>query len=115
MGAMKHAIEGGKGKGKGIRKRSKKAAYAEFVSWLFSAYCEVRKRYKLLLNLLLLMVPSQMPELITESDVSYFRETLRFDLRDEHEIASHVEATLKLCLADKNKKFDDMMHKINHM
>jgi len=106
--AMKYCIEGK------LNGNEQKRAFAQFVRWLFSAYCEIRVRYKFFLNLLLLMVPSQMPELITESDVAYFREILRFDLTDAESIAAHVEQTLKLCLSDKNKKFDDMIHKIHH-
>merc|ERR1712176_154708 len=107
--AMKYCIEA---KSKG---NQKKKDYTQFVKWIFSAFCEIRDRYKYVLNLLLLMVPSQMPELITESDVSFLREILRFDLNDDHAIASHVERTLKICLSDTNKKFDDLIHKIHHM
>eukprot|EP01084_Bolivina_argentea_P086235 155867_1 len=110
---MKYCIENGE-KSKNSNHNQKQANYAQFVRWLFAAYLEIRLRYKFLLNLLLLMVPSQMPELITESDVSFFREVLRFDLHDHESIASHVENTLKFCLADKNKKLDDMFHKLKH-
>ena len=62
------------------------------------------------------MVPSQMPELITESDFAYFRDILRFDLTETEDVASYVEKTLKMCLElERYKKFDNMMHKINHM
>merc|ERR1719251_194064 len=104
---MKYCIENGGGdinQNNKVSSNQKQNNYAQFVRWLFAAYLEIRIRYKFLLNLLLLMVPSQMPELITESDVSFFREILRFDLIDNQQVALHVEETLKLCLSDKNKK-----------
>ena len=110
---MKYCIEHGGSTSK-ASSDLKQRNYEQFVRWLFAAYLEIRVRYKFFLNLLLLMVPSQMPELITESDVSFFREILRFDLIDNQQVALHVEETLKLCLSDKNKTLDDMFHKIKH-
>merc|ERR1712176_1705619 len=118
---MKYCIEHAHAYGGSNKLKNKNSSdlkqrnYEQFVRWLFAAYLEVRIRYKFFLNLLLLMIPSQMPELITESDVSFFREILRFDLGDNQSVALHVENTLKQCLSDKNKTLDDMFHKIKHL
>eukprot|EP00488_Nonionellina_sp_1-RS-2012_P002688 TRINITY_DN531_c0_g1_i1.p1 TRINITY_DN531_c0_g1~~TRINITY_DN531_c0_g1_i1.p1 ORF type:complete len:124 (-),score=27.98 TRINITY_DN531_c0_g1_i1:248-595(-) len=70
--AMKYCIEGTQ-KEENQQKRNRTM---NLLKWLWRAYCEIRTRYKFFSNLLLLMVPSQMPELITESDVVFFSSSI---------------------------------------
>jgi len=104
---MKYAIDGGD---------DGSVLYKRFVRWLFSAYSALRRRriHKLLLNLLLLMVPSLMPELIRQKDGQYLTDALRLDLRTEHQVAVHVEQTLNQCLADKYRSIDKVFHAKKH-
>jgi len=88
--------------------------YREFVQWIFKAYSEIRIRFKFFLNLLLLMLPSQMPELIREEDVEYLKDALCLDLTTFQDIAVHVEKTLKLCLSDKYRLVDNGIHATKH-
>ena len=103
---MKYAIDEGK--------ENNNQLYREFVQWIFQAYREIRLRFKFFLNLFLLMIPSQMPELICEYDVKYLRNSLRLDLNGFEEIAIHVEKTIKQCLADKYRLVDNGIHAQKH-
>jgi len=77
---------------------NKEPLYSQFIEWLFKAYCLLRNKYKLFLNLLLLMVP----ELIhNELDILFLKNALRFDLQNEKQILIHIKKTLKLCQNDK--------------
>ena len=102
---MKYAIDEGK---------DGTQLYREFVQWIFKAYSEIRIRFKFFLNLFLLMIPSQMPELIREYDVAYLRNALRLDLNSFQDIAIHVEKTLKKCLNDKYRLVDASIHAKMH-
>ncbi|ETO25501.1 Phosphatidylinositol 3- and 4-kinase family protein, partial [Reticulomyxa filosa] len=102
---MKYAIDEGK---------EPSPEYRDFIKWFFQAFTEVRVRYKMFSNLFLLMIPSHMPELVREHDVSYVRRQLRLDLDNINDLAAHIEVTINDCLNDKNRLWDNAAHAAKH-
>merc|ERR1712154_46520 len=71
--ANKYAIEGG---------NKEEDKYNEFIQFAVNAYLALRQRHRLLINLFILMLPSQMPELIIKEHINYLRDQLHLATSD---------------------------------
>jgi len=111
-----------------------KNLYDDFIQFAVSAYLGLRERHRLLMNLFVLMLPSQMPELIVKRHIHYLRDQLHLpssdDLREsdnkqmkdesvypitsDDEVRSHILQIIKQCLNDKRRIIDNMIHAMVH-
>ena len=91
-----------------------KDKYIEFERMALNAYQILRKRHKLLINLFVLMLPSQMPDLIKKRNIIYLCEKLYLtDIREE-KIPRHISKVFKQCVNDKSKILDNIFHAVKH-
>ena len=89
--------------------------YNEFIQFNVNAYKSLRQRHKLLINLFILMLPSQMPELIKKEHINYLRDQLHlYDIIDDDHVEKHIINTIKICLNDKRRIMDNMIHAMVH-
>ena len=89
--------------------------YDEYIKYAVSAYGQLRQRHKLLINLFILMLPSQMPELIIKEHINYLRDQLHlYDLENIKLIEKHILQIMKTCLNDKRRIMDNMIHAMVH-
>ena len=128
--ANKYAIEGGGGK----EEEQCRNLYDDFIEFAVSAYLGLRQRHRLLINLFVLMLPSQMPELIVKDHIHYLRDQLHLpssdDLREsgnkqtkdesvyplvtDDEVKQHILQIIKQCLSDRRRIIDNMIHAVVH-
>jgi len=73
----------------------------------------VRKHMHLLVSLLVLMIPANMPELRNRKDTHHLVEVLLPNMSDE-DAAKSFEAEIYSCMNDKFKRFDNTFHIIAH-
>merc|ERR1712087_893062 len=118
--AYKHCISGG-GKDE--------AKYNEFIQFAVNAYLALRQRHRLLMNLFVLMLPSQMPELIIKEHIHYLRDQLhlpqsqlgvsggrmkkksaRSNGINNEDVYAHILKIIKVCLNDKRRIIDNTFH-----
>jgi phosphatidylinositol-4,5-bisphosphate 3-kinase len=102
---MKFAIDAGQRKNK---------TYAEFLGWCAEAYNILRVRSRLLLVLFVLMVSAEMPELMKESDILYFRQMLNLKY-DTKKASTHVHKQISSALKDKTRLMDNAIHLKVHL
>eukprot|EP01083_Nonionella_stella_P153989 495527_1 len=88
--------------------------YNEFVQFSVNAYLAVRMRHKLLINLFILMLPSQMPELICKEHINYLRDQLHLTDVKNHDVHKHINTIINVCLNDKRRIMDNMIHAMVH-
>eukprot|EP00485_Elphidium_margaritaceum_P017531 CAMPEP_0202732442 /NCGR_PEP_ID=MMETSP1385-20130828/187659_1 /ASSEMBLY_ACC=CAM_ASM_000861 /TAXON_ID=933848 /ORGANISM="Elphidium margaritaceum" /LENGTH=1525 /DNA_ID=CAMNT_0049398755 /DNA_START=6 /DNA_END=4583 /DNA_ORIENTATION=+ len=89
--------------------------YFQFTTFAASAYLTLRRRHKLLCTLFLLMLPSKMPELIVREHAEYLRNQLHlYDLQSHQQVIQHINDILKICLNDKRRIMDNMIHAMVH-
>eukprot|EP01083_Nonionella_stella_P198464 728622_1 len=91
--------------------------YEKFLHFAVGAYLALRRRYRLLCNLFILMLPSQMPELINKKHIKYLTNQLHlFDdekIKNE-DVPQHIQKIIKVCLSDKRRIIDNMFHAWAH-
>ncbi|ETI36007.1 hypothetical protein F441_17643 [Phytophthora nicotianae CJ01A1] len=87
--------------------------FAKFVDTACTAYCVLRRHMHLLVSLLLLMVPADMPELTGRDDINHIVTTLAPEVSDERARES-FEQTIHFCLDSRFKRFDNYLHNIAH-
>lgn len=87
--------------------------FSKFVDTACTAYNVVRKHMHLLVSLLLLMVPADMPELTGRDDINHIVQTLRPELTEE-QAREAFEHTIHFCLDSRFKRFDNTIHLIAH-
>ncbi|RLN48542.1 hypothetical protein BBJ29_003582 [Phytophthora kernoviae] len=87
--------------------------FVKFVDAACTAYCVLRKQMHLLVSLLLLMVPADMPELTGRDDINHIVTTLAPEVSDERARES-FEQTIHFCLDSRFKRFDNYLHNIAH-
>ena len=97
---MAHVMGGKKG-----------ADYKVFVSAACKAYNILRRHGNELITLFRLMIPAGMPELTTDSEIQYMADMLRLDLTEE-EAAKHFQGVIKICLNDRYRRYDNLIHNI---
>ncbi|POM62167.1 Phosphatidylinositol Kinase [Phytophthora palmivora] len=115
--------------------------FAKFVDTACTAYCVLRRQMHLLVSLLLLMVPADMPELTGRDDINHIVTTLAPEVSDERapdmpeltgrDDINHIvttlapevsderaresfEQTIHFCLDSRFKRFDNYLHNIAH-
>ncbi|RLN48490.1 hypothetical protein BBJ28_00006767 [Nothophytophthora sp. Chile5] len=87
--------------------------FSKFVDTACTAYTVLRKHMHLLVSLLLLMVPADMPELTGRDDINHIVTTLAPEVSNERARES-FEQTIHFCLDSRFKRFDNYLHNIAH-
>ncbi|TMW66210.1 hypothetical protein Poli38472_003975 [Pythium oligandrum] len=90
------------------------AEFTKFVETACMAYNVLRKHMHLLVSLLLLMVPADMPELTGRDDINHLVTTLAPELSEDQARASFTDA-IHFCLDDKFKRIDNTIHIFAHL
>ncbi|DAZ96267.1 TPA: hypothetical protein N0F65_008300 [Lagenidium giganteum] len=88
--------------------------FAQFVESCCTAYTVVRKHMHLLVSLLLLMVPADMPELTGRDDINHLVQTMAPELNEEQARESFVHA-IHFCLDSRFKRIDNTIHILAHL
>ena len=89
------------------------AQYADFERKCCEAYNMLRARAVLFINLFVLMIPADMPELTLPEDVRYMRDMLSLELTDE-EASEKFKAEIKNAVSTVSRRFDNWLHNIKH-
>ncbi|KAG1707471.1 hypothetical protein DVH05_026669 [Phytophthora capsici] len=77
------------------------------------AYNVLRQHMHLLVSLLLLMVPADMPELTGRDDINYIVQTLKPEQSEEQAVESLQKAVAD-CLGSWSRRFDNTIHNLVH-
>ncbi|KAF4322171.1 hypothetical protein G195_003526 [Phytophthora kernoviae 00238/432] len=77
------------------------------------AYNVLRQHMHLLVSLLLLMVPADMPELTGRDDINYIVATLKPEQSEEQANAS-LKQTINNCLGSWSRRIDNTIHNLVH-
>jgi phosphatidylinositol-4,5-bisphosphate 3-kinase len=77
------------------------------------AFNIVRRHLHLLVSLLLLMIPAEMPELRHRDDISYIVEVSTLEKSDE-EAAGNFDALIIECMNSTFKRIDNTLHIWKH-
>jgi len=85
----------------------------EFINYCTSAYNILRANAKRIINIMITMSSSNMPEFSTMSDLSYVRDHLNLDM-NEKEASEYLIKTIKDSLNDKYRTFDNLIHNFVH-
>ena len=85
----------------------------EFINYCTSAFNILRANAKRILNIMITMSSSNMPEFSTMSDLSYVRNQLKLDM-NEKEASEYLIKTIKDSLNDKYRTFDNLIHNFVH-
>ncbi|ETO13949.1 phosphatidylinositol-4,5-bisphosphate 3-kinase catalytic subunit gamma [Reticulomyxa filosa] len=89
-------------------------SYQQFIDNCRVAYNVVRKRDRLFFTLMRLMIPSQMPELIRETDIEYMKKMLHLEIERDEEIEALVIQSLNESCADRRRILDNVVHAWKH-
>ena len=113
--AYKYCIDGG---------NKEEDKYNEFIQFAVNAYLALRQRHRLLMNLFVMMLPSQMPELIIKDHIHYLRDQLHLPADHSKKLRgngikneavhSHILKIIKVCLNDKRRIIDNTFHAVKH-
>ncbi|KUF99202.1 hypothetical protein AM588_10009449 [Phytophthora nicotianae] len=87
--------------------------FRTFIDIASIAYNVLRRHMHLLVSLLLLMVPADMPELTGRDDINYIVQTLRPELSEEQACES-LKKTVTDCLSSWSRRFDNTIHNLVH-
>ena len=85
----------------------------EFINYCTSAYNILRENAKKILNIMITMSSSNMPEFSTMSNLEYVRDKLNLKMNDK-EAAEYLIKTIKDSLNDKYRTFDNLIHNLVH-
>ena len=85
----------------------------EFINYCTSAYNILRENAKRILNIMITMSSSNMPEFSTMSDLSYVKDQLKLDM-SEKDASEYLIKTIKDSLNDKYRTFDNLIHNFAH-
>ena len=88
--------------------------FAKFVDTACTAYCVLRRQMHLLVSLLLLMVPADMPELTGRDDINHLVTTLAPELNEAAARESFAHA-INFCLDNRFKRIDNTIHILAHL
>jgi len=106
---MKNVIENGDDE------RDNGDSYGKFKRLCCEAYNDIRRSANLFITLFQLMIPAQVPELLSSRDVHYLQGQMR--LRADPEQASqHFEAEIRASLNSVSRRVDNFIHnlKVQH-
>lgn len=87
--------------------------FGTFVDIASIAYNVLRRHMHLLVSLLLLMVPADMPELTGRDDINYIVSTLKPEFSEEQACESLLQ-TVSNCLGSWSRRFDNTIHNLVH-
>jgi phosphatidylinositol-4,5-bisphosphate 3-kinase len=90
------------------------AEFQKFVDTCCTAYNIVRRHMHLLVSLLLLMVPADMPELTSRDDLNHIVTTIAPELNEQQARESFKQA-IHVCLDSKFKRIDNTIHIFAHL
>ena len=85
----------------------------EFIHYCTSAFNILRANAKRIINIMITMSSSNMPEFSTMSDLSYVRTQLKLFM-NEKEASEYLIKTIKDSLNDKYRTFDNLIHNFVH-
>ena len=85
----------------------------EFINYCTSAYNILRANAKRIINIMITMSSSNMPEFSTMSDLSYVVDHLNLKM-NEKEASEYLIKTIKDSLNDKYRTFDNLIHNFVH-
>ncbi|KAJ0405311.1 hypothetical protein P43SY_001070 [Pythium insidiosum] len=88
--------------------------FSKFIETCCEAYNVVRKHMHLLVSLLLLMIPADMPELTGRDDINHLVTMIGPELTEEQARASFTDLVY-FCLDNKFKRFDNTIHILAHV
>ncbi|CCI42710.1 unnamed protein product [Albugo candida] len=88
--------------------------FKKFVETSCKAYCVLRRHVHLLVTLLLLMIPADMPELTGRDDINHLVTALAPELSEKEARESFAHA-IHCCLDDKFKRIDNTIHILAHL
>jgi phosphatidylinositol-4,5-bisphosphate 3-kinase len=88
--------------------------YNRFLQYCCNAYLALRQRQRLFINLFILMIPSQMPELIEKQHIEYMRDSLHLRDIENEDVYNHILKIIAQCLNDKRRIMDNMFHAVKH-
>ncbi|KAF1793498.1 Phosphatidylinositol 3/4-kinase, conserved site [Phytophthora cactorum] len=87
--------------------------FRTFIDIASIAYNVLRRHMHLLVSLLLLMVPADMPELTGRDDINYIVQTLGPE-QSEEQACESLKKTVTDCLASWSRRFDNTIHNLVH-
>ncbi|KAE9348851.1 Phosphatidylinositol 3-kinase 2 [Phytophthora fragariae] len=87
--------------------------FGTFLDIASIAYNVLRRHMHLLVSLLLLMVPADMPELTGRDDINYIVSTLKPEFSEEQACESLLQ-TVSNCLGSWSRRFDNTIHNLVH-
>ena len=85
----------------------------EFIDYCTTAFNILRANAKRIMNIMITMSSSNMPEFSTMSDLSYVRDQLKLDM-NEKEASEYLIKTIKDSLNDKYMILDNLIHNFVH-
>ncbi|CAK4077284.1 unnamed protein product [Aphanomyces euteiches] len=90
-----------------------KDEFPRFIDTSAEAFNVVRRHMHLLVTLLLLMIPANMPELRDKDDINYVVQVLQPDMQDDEAAAYLGKLTIE-CMKSTMKRIDNLLHIIKH-
>ncbi|KAG3072352.1 hypothetical protein PI125_g22539 [Phytophthora idaei] len=87
--------------------------FRTFIDIASIAYNVLRRHMHLLVSLLLLMVPADMPELTGRDDINYIVQTLGPE-QSEEQACESLKKTVTDCLGSWSRRFDNTIHNLVH-
>jgi len=87
----------------------------EFKYFCVRAYNILRKNANRLLNLLVIMSSSGMPELYSLNNIKYFIDMLKLDKKNDEDAGNYFLCLINQSKNDKYRYFDNIFHNINHL
>ncbi|KAL4177346.1 hypothetical protein KRP22_002279 [Phytophthora ramorum] len=88
-------------------------AFGKFLETGCIAYNVLRRHMHLLVSLLLVMVPADMPELTGRDDINYIVSTLKPE-QSEEQACESLQRTIADCLGSWSRRFDNTIHNLVH-
>jgi phosphatidylinositol-4,5-bisphosphate 3-kinase len=87
----------------------------DFKNFCVKAYNILRKNSNRLLNLLMVLSSSGMPELYCIPNISYFIENLKLDKKNDEDAGNYFLCLINQSKNDKYRYFDNIFHNLNHI
>jgi phosphatidylinositol-4,5-bisphosphate 3-kinase len=87
----------------------------DFKYFCVKAYNILRKNANRLLNLLMILSSSGMPELYSLVNIKYFIDMLKLDKKNDEDAGNYFLCLINQSKNDKYRYLDNIFHNINHM
>lgn len=89
------------------------AKFKEYIEYSCKAYNILRKNASLLINLFMMMLMTGIPELQSESDIHYLRDSLSPELSDI-DAAAKFKNLIHKSLTTKSTQINNFIHNVAH-